>query len=230
MQTMLDKAPIFLNGFTRGGSDIIVNLMLSHPGVCAPSGETQRVFLGETGVVFTTDVFAKMYRHATFFGLVRNGLALCEGNQRRGRAPKDFARIYCRLVDEMLGAREKLERYRIVRFEDILQDPLGEADAIYHHAGLNFDMIDKIRLQLNPTMSRSGEHRLERGAAGELVWYTKQEALGHFRPDINAIQQDRLSAADRLPGDRRAHHEAARLSATAPDPTMGAGGASRRGI
>jgi hypothetical protein len=43
---MLNTAPIFVNAFARGGSMILVNLLLSHPNVCCPSGETHKVFRG----------------------------------------------------------------------------------------------------------------------------------------------------------------------------------------
>jgi len=43
---MLNKAPIFINGFTRGGTNLIMNLLASHPEVSILSGETQEVFCG----------------------------------------------------------------------------------------------------------------------------------------------------------------------------------------
>ena len=36
--------PIFLNCFSRGGSNILWNLFLSHPGVCSPVRETLQIF------------------------------------------------------------------------------------------------------------------------------------------------------------------------------------------
>lgn len=43
---MQNKEPIFIHGFARGGSNIIMNLLLSHPGVCLSNGETDKVFKG----------------------------------------------------------------------------------------------------------------------------------------------------------------------------------------
>ena len=43
---MLNKRPIFIVGFARGGSNILLNLLRSHPDVCSPRGETQQVFQG----------------------------------------------------------------------------------------------------------------------------------------------------------------------------------------
>jgi len=44
---MLNKAPIFINGFSYGGTNLITNLLTSHPDVCWLSGETHEVFYGK---------------------------------------------------------------------------------------------------------------------------------------------------------------------------------------
>lgn len=41
---MKNLAPIFLNCFSRGGSNILWNVFLSHPGVCSPIRETVEIF------------------------------------------------------------------------------------------------------------------------------------------------------------------------------------------
>jgi len=43
---MLNVKPIFIVGFQRGGTGILMNLLLSHPNVCTPRGETHQVFRG----------------------------------------------------------------------------------------------------------------------------------------------------------------------------------------
>jgi hypothetical protein len=52
---MLNKAPIFLNCFSRGGSNILWNMFLTHPDVASPMKETLEIF--RTGL-----------RHATWPG------------------------------------------------------------------------------------------------------------------------------------------------------------------
>lgn len=52
-------------------------------------------------------------------------------------------------------------------------------------------------MQLKPTLSRSGEHKLERGFDRQVVWYTKTDLPRHFRTDIDQIQAARLSTKDR---------------------------------
>jgi len=43
---MLNKAPIFVNGFQRGGTNILMNLLISHPDVCGLDKETHELFYG----------------------------------------------------------------------------------------------------------------------------------------------------------------------------------------
>jgi hypothetical protein len=74
---MLNRRPIFINGFARGGTNILLNILRSHPDVCSPYGETREVFLGTHGInkwvcrilyylplrlYFQANIFAQ-YRH-----------------------------------------------------------------------------------------------------------------------------------------------------------------------
>ena len=43
---MRNRAPVIVNAFARGGSNILRNLLQSHPALCVPAGETQDVFKG----------------------------------------------------------------------------------------------------------------------------------------------------------------------------------------
>lgn len=44
---MRNRRPIFLVGFSRGGTNLVLNLLRSHPDVCGPRGETHEVFRGK---------------------------------------------------------------------------------------------------------------------------------------------------------------------------------------
>jgi hypothetical protein len=285
---MLNQAPIVVNGFTRGGTNMLMNLLLSHPEVCMPTGETHKVFkgraLGESmwriiqkricydlpiraavrqdvfhpllleprekvpvlvqrfidrilyseklrarheahngyksegveysqaeiagsrllcksvnGVIYTTDMFQAMYPDAMFFGLVRNGLAVCEGQVRRGRTAEKFGIMYKRLVTKMLEDAARLENYHIIRFEDMISDPLRLLDKIYQLAGLSVNELQKVRLQLKPTLDRQGHHGLAGGYDRQVIWYDLDDLDSHFRPEVDDNQISQLA-----PGDREA--------------------------
>lgn len=189
------EKPIFVNGFSRGGTTILTNLLASHPDVCTV-GETHHLFKGTTitdgaartvwkclvhelpvfamqredffsprrvcprrplsnwtrhhidrvfhreklrsfhprlngykeqdsryspeelaagrlvgknidGMIYANDAWAAMYPDASFFGLVRNGFALCEGHVRRGRPAEEIGWRYRVLVEkDALGRRK----------------------------------------------------------------------------------------------------------------------------
>lgn len=44
---MKNIKPIFIVAFARGGSNIVLNMLRSHPDICSPVGETQEVFHGK---------------------------------------------------------------------------------------------------------------------------------------------------------------------------------------
>lgn len=63
---VLNKRPIFIVGFQRGGTGILLNLLLSHPDVCKPRGETHEVFKGRRKILPQESIFvylAKLWRY-----------------------------------------------------------------------------------------------------------------------------------------------------------------------
>jgi len=57
---MLIKKPIFQLGFARGGSNILLNMLRSHPNVCSPRGETQQLFVGKTDPFLPKHVYSRV--------------------------------------------------------------------------------------------------------------------------------------------------------------------------
>ncbi len=46
---MLNERPVFIFGFQFGGSNLLQNLLLSHPDLCCTRGEMQELFIGKEG-------------------------------------------------------------------------------------------------------------------------------------------------------------------------------------
>lgn len=59
----LNKRPIFVVGFTRGGTNILLNLILSHPQATMPRGEFQVVFYGTGRMHFLGSINNKYIRN-----------------------------------------------------------------------------------------------------------------------------------------------------------------------
>jgi hypothetical protein len=279
---MLNKAPIFVNGFKYGGTNLIMNLLASHPDVCWLSGETQFVFNGRrhrldrwlrrlfylpirispgdhllhrtkdidaqrrvprfmmpyvdlfffadkmttqnnrfkqenvryvlkelkncrflaknvNGLVLASDIFSEMYPDATFIALVRNGLALCEGFMRRGWSAQEVGRMYETVCQKMLHDSRAMPNYRIVRFEEMVSDPVGFMKKIYSFAGLDADRVEKVRLQAKRSMNKDGTRNYTFGGSKdrETHWFSIEELGSNVRNDVNANQIARLNAADR---------------------------------
>jgi hypothetical protein len=282
---MLNRQPIFINGFSRGGTTIFTNLLASHPEVCTVS-EVHHLFKGHNlsdsplrvarkclfhdlpvivgtaqdffsprlvkerkrppsalqkfidrviyreklrsqnvyfnrfkrpgveytrdeikasrlviknidGMIYGTDTFAEMYPDASFVGLVRNGLALCEGHLRRGRPAEELGRRYRLLVEKMRSDAERLPRYRLFRFEDLLTDPGGCMAELYQHCGLDIQRLQAVRMQVRRVMDRNGQHRLTGNTEWQVVWYDVSDLSSYFQPDVNENQLRRLQPADR---------------------------------
>ena len=282
----LNQQPVFVNGFSRGGTTILMNLLASHPEL-ATVGEVHQVFKGSKhldsplqvlakallrdapvllsvrqdlfsprlvqdrrqpsvitqrfidrvlyrakmasrdrrlnaerspgvpytraelrqtrllgknldGMIHMTDVFQKMYSQAHFVGLVRNGLALCEGHLRRGRSAKESGQRYNLLVRKMLDDARRSPRYEICRFEQILQVPLKTLRRLLVQLGLNPFSVSHLRIQARRYMNAEGKHTLSAGREWDVEWIEVDQVEKHLESDVNQHQLKRLSRADRL--------------------------------
>lgn len=105
MVTRKNRRPIFLVGFARGGSNLLLNMLRSHPEVCSPRGETQEVFLGKPDESLPTRA-AKVLRYLPILVALRGHL-LSDRNWRPRPAfnPAAQHRIDRILYDEKLRAK-----------------------------------------------------------------------------------------------------------------------------
>lgn len=168
---------------------------------------------GLGGIVYTVDLFSEMYPDAVFFGLIRNGLATCEGYVRRGWSAEKFATFYKKIINKMLEYNTTMHNYHLVQYEDMVLRPLQVTRKIYELAGLDFNRLEKIRLQSKKVMDDSGKRALIRGRGGQIFWYGFDELHKLIKPNINAIQIKQLKPGDKLKFLRIAGETMERLNA-----------------
>ncbi len=282
---MLNKAPIFINGFQRGGTTILFDLISSHPQVCSLDGETHELFFSKdrhpfrkwlkrllyfplwspvwisarehtfltinlrnrnaipkpvmyyvdllfywrklisstnqykyedvkysdserqnsrllcknvNGVVLATDVLFKMYPDATFIALVRNGLAICESFIHRGYTAKYCGILYERICQKMIHDSQNMKKYHIVRFEDMVSEPVSFIKTLYDYADLELNLVSKFRLNCRQSMGRDGKRKYTKDVKqNKWLWLPVSEFDTFFRQDVNENQIQYLSKKDR---------------------------------
>jgi len=150
------------------------------------------------GIVLTTSLFEEIYPDAVFVGLVRHGLALCEGFLRRGWKTHEIAAMYGKICSKMIRDSEEKENYIIVRFEDLIKQPSEEIKKIYSFAGLNISQVNKFRLQAKPSMKRDGTREQTFGKYfKEMQWIEMENLSSKFRPNVNENQIAQLKKKDK---------------------------------
>jgi hypothetical protein len=275
---MLNKRPIFINAFSRGGSNIFWNMFLTHPEVCSPIVETLDIFRigrhgrwsgyqaalltlqpryfdqkylhdrkpisdaaarfidktlfewklktyddeemrvkreGEAytldeikqsrlvaknnnGLIYLSDPFLKLYPDATFFALIRHPLALYEGYKRRKfvKSVEEFIAFYSQMCLKMQDDSQRIERYHIVRFEDVLQKFQPTLEQAYRDADLDIRQIDKVRFKAKSHFTENGSRDVTY-ELGQHYWMSFDEASTFLEGDINRFQIDRLSDSEK---------------------------------
>jgi hypothetical protein len=152
---------------------------------------------GLDGIVYTAQLFHEMYPDARFFGMVRNGLAICEGYVRRGATPEFFGNIYNRVAEKMLEVSRKIPHYHILRYEEMVADPVSFLKKVYPLADLNIDDVPKFRVLTRPITDKDGKRVLMKGEFRQVLWYPLNELKSTIRSDINENQIRQLGAENR---------------------------------
>lgn len=274
------KSPIFLNCFSRGGSNILWNMFLSHPAVCSPIYETLEIFRfdrhgltragwqaiwysrqwrlfdqwylrprrpisysaqkyidkvffkqkeltftdvemryrapGQTytlqevhqarlvaknnnGLAFLSDIFQTMYPDGTFVALVRDPIALYESYKRRGivQTVMEFAHFYETIAHRMLEDQKQLPHYHILRFEDMLGDPVTTIKQVYQWANLDFAAIKQVRFKAKAHLQADGQHTTTY-QPGQHYWFELGEMHQILEPGINTYQKSRLEESEQI--------------------------------
>ena len=270
---MLNSKVIVINGLGRGGSNILWNILGSHPAVCLPLYEMSEIVgrvpllkyvlrsrMGRSGMlrgfcaslfdrrcfklkvgclrdddhrmrseseayseaeirdtalclkslnedISLTDFLESVYEDISFFGLVRNGYALCEGMIRRGITAEEAGRIYHRDVGLMIEQEAGSTKYMLLKFEDVLSDPFGVSQQIFGLLDLRPISIPKIRLKSKGTQRKDGSYGHRFGKPNRHYWFDREEIVEVLDPNIDAIQSEKLSPADRKAFERQAGAE-----------------------
>jgi len=279
-----NRAPIILNCFSRGGSNILWNILLSHPEACSPIEETLQIFRfdwraprwsglqailrtrqlrffdqwnlsprhpisasaqgyidstlfdwkmktvqddemrykaenavytpeevanarlvlkNNNGLTFLAEHLHSTYQDTTFLALVRDPVPLYESHQRHrtpaGRSIEDFAILYEKMIGQMQLDAARWRNYHIVRFEDMLSDPLGTMRKVYAWCGLDAEKVTKLRFKAKPHTQADGSHRTDY-QEGRHYWFAFNEIDTMLDPEVNRHQESKLdpTEAERL--------------------------------
>ena len=158
--------------------------------------ETARlVTKNNNGLAFLSDIYLNMYQDATFFGLVRDPIALYESHLRHKitKSPEAFARYYNCLAGRMLADAARLKNYHLVKFEDILANPVSMIQKLYSLAKLDIHQLKKIRFRAKPHFMANGAHDTKYTAFRH-YWFDLENMYDILEPNINRYQINRLEA------------------------------------
>lgn len=239
---MKNKKIIVVNGFSRGGTNIVWNIFQSHPKVCSPRHETGQILFDQVfrwaprlarhaltssrilstplvhclgyvvDMIFfhrklagnrakhggtlcrrdrvkhsvlclksvdwdidLTELFDTLYEQAFFVGLIRNGFALCNGWIRRGRTAGQAGKAYSNIGQKMIDYQLKYSRYKLIRFEDVLNDPFGMASTLFEFAELEPTRLEKLRLKSKRVLRDNGNHEVPFGVEDRHYWFDSKQ-------------------------------------------------------
>jgi hypothetical protein len=143
--------------------------------------------------IFLTDTLLKVYPDLYFIGLVRNGYALCDGYLRRGGTATEAGRLYHRIAKEMKRYSDIIPRFKMIKFEDILQQPFDIAEELFTFTDVSPKKLERLRLKSKKVINKQGEHKATFGKENRKYWFDRNNIGQILNPNVNQTQMDRLT-------------------------------------
>lgn len=154
--------------------------------------------------IYLTDVIARIYADSYFIGIIRNGYALCESWMRRGHTPQKTGRLYRHYAEKILTDSQKYPRYRVIKFEDLLKNPFGQAETLFAFAQLEVTNIPQVRLKSKKILHPDGTYTTKYGETNAKYWFSPATIDQILEENISDIQAAALSDADKRAFEKEA--------------------------
>jgi hypothetical protein len=143
--------------------------------------------------IFYTKTILKAYPDLYFIGLSRNGYALADGLVRRGKTAAEAGKIYYRISEEMKRLSDHISRFKLIKFEEIIQQPFEKAKELFEFTNTKPSTLDKLRLKSKKVISRDGEHQVKFGNEHRKYWFDRSNINQILDPTINEKQMERMT-------------------------------------
>jgi len=160
--------------------------------------QTRVVAKHVNGMIYLVPALIDMYPDSIHFGLIRNGLALCESRMRRGtftNAAK-FGVIYNKVVQKFFEYEQRYPNFYLLKFEDLLTDPQNFIRSLYDKARLTYSDKIFVRLKAKKFISNDGNHTTN-FEEGNKYWVDINDFFEFIDRDINENQIARMSLKDK---------------------------------
>ncbi|MCG8366392.1 MAG: sulfotransferase [Pseudanabaenales cyanobacterium] len=143
--------------------------------------------------IFLTDLLLKVYPDLYFIALTRNGYALVDGYLRRGRTAARVGQLYYQISEEMKRYADVILRFKMIKFEDILQNPFEVIEDLSTFLDVCPRQLEKLRFKSKKVITEQGEHRVIFGKERRKYWFDRESINQILEPNVNQRQIDRLS-------------------------------------
>jgi len=140
---------------------------------------------GNNGLIFINHVLRDMYPSARFIAMSRHPLPVYESWSRRRivASPEEFCGLYNPIAERMLK-EQRSDDCMLIRFEDLLADPIGAARGVYGFAGLRFEVLRRIRLKAKKHYRGDGTYGTDL-KEGEYYWFRFEELQAYLESGVS---------------------------------------------
>lgn len=146
--------------------------------------------------IYRTELLLKTYPDLFFIALTRNGYSLADGLTRRGMSIGEAGKLYQDLADEMERLSKRLKNFKLIKFEDVLENPFAISEELFQFCEIEPVTLDKLRLKSKKIIHASGEHETKYGSENRKYWFDRDTISTILDKSVNQRQLNRLSDKD----------------------------------
>lgn len=144
--------------------------------------------------IYLTNLLLKVYPELYFIGLTRNGYALADGYVRRGKGVKETARLYGEISNEMKHYSQLIPKFKLVKFEDIVDDPFEMSKELYSFLDMKPTEVSKLRFKSKKIVDNDGGHTTKFGNENKKYWVDESAIDKIIDKNINKRQMNDLAS------------------------------------
>tara|TARA_B110000438_G_scaffold270081_1_gene286962 strand:+ start:465 stop:1298 length:834 start_codon:yes stop_codon:yes gene_type:complete len=162
--------------------------------------KTRLVIKNNNALIYLTDIFLDMYPDAIFIALIRHPIALYESHKRRrtpvSNSPEKFYDYYNKMITKINHDAKNNINYHIVKFEDLVLNPLESIEKLYEYSNLDFSKLNKIRFKAKAHAKKDGSYGSDYDI-GKHYWLEKNQTEALIDSNVNSYQMENISKKDK---------------------------------
>ena len=155
------------------------------------------VIKNNNGLIYLSKIFFEMYliQHLLhWYDILSHYMKVIR--QKTIKSPELCCDYYNNIVKKMIVDAGNFPNYHLIRFEDLVSDPIKSIKLLYKYSNLNFKEIKKVRFKAKPFTHQDGSYGTNY-KVGQHYWINMNEIEKMIDSKVNSSQIAMISKIEK---------------------------------